>query len=257
MASGKHRNDCHSPLAMLMAAGAKGSVSRRVPYLAVYLMFTVVTAEAGPDSIRIGVQRAAAELSAPRSVDIPAQPLAAALDRYGDTTGREVLYNPSLTDGRTSETVKGIFAPEAALQLLLAGTGLTARFLKDNSFVLVPEAAGSSGGSTAARQYYGVVQARLRDALCRAAVVQPGSYRLTALVWIESSGSVARFERLGSAGSAELDHGIDKVLRNLSVGAPVPAGFAQPVLIMILPRAPGVTMGCDATALPQAAGGVR
>jgi hypothetical protein len=244
---------------MLMATGANGSVSRRVPYLAVYLMFTAVTAEAGPDSVTTGSQRANTELSAPRSFDIPAQPLAAALDRYGDTTGREVLYNPSLTDGRTSETVKGTFAPEAALQLLLAGTGLTARFLKDSSFVLglAPEAAGPSGGSAAARQYYGVVQARLRDALCRATGVQPGSYRMTALVWIEPSGTVTKFERLGSAGSAELDHGIDKVLRNLSVGAPVPAGFSQPILIMILPRAPGVTMSCDATALPQAAGGVR
>jgi hypothetical protein len=70
----------------------------RVPYLAVYLMFTAVTAEAGPDSISTGPQRANTELSAPRPFDIPAQPLAAALDRYGDTTGREVLYNPTLTD---------------------------------------------------------------------------------------------------------------------------------------------------------------
>jgi Secretin and TonB N terminus short domain len=136
-------------------------VWRRVPYLAVYLMFTAVTAEAGPDSAAIGPQRAIAELSAPMSFDIPAQPLAAALDRYGDATGREVLYNPALTDGRTSEPVNGIFVPATALQLLLVGTGLAARFLKDNSFVLVPapEAAAPTGGSAVSRQYYGVVQA--------------------------------------------------------------------------------------------------
>lgn len=234
-------------------------MSRRVPYLAVYLMFTAVAAEAGPDSATMGPQRASTELSAPMSFDIPAQPLAAALDRYGDVTGREVLYNPTLTDGRTSEPVHGIFVPETALQLLLAGTGLTARFLKDNSFVLVPApaAAGHSGGSAAARQYYGVVQARLRDALCRTSGVRPGSYRIAALVWIEPSGAVAKFERLGSAGTIELDRGIDNALRNLSVGASMPAGLAQPMLIVILPQAPGVTMSCDATALPQAAGGVR
>lgn len=244
---------------MLTLAGANESVSRRGPYLAVCLMFMAVPAEAGPDRIAIGSQRADTGLSAPRSFDIPAQPLAAALDRYGDTTAREVLYSPTLTDGRTSETVKGTFVPEAALQLLLAGTGLTARFLKDNSFVLVPapEAAGPSGGSAGARQYYGVVQAKLRDALCRATEVRPGSYRITALVWIEPSGTVVKFERLGSAGNVELDRGIDNVLRNLSVGAPVPAGFAQPILIMILPRAASVTMSCEATAAPQAAGGVR
>jgi hypothetical protein len=242
---------------MLMACRSNGSVWRRVPYLAVYLMFTAVTAEAGSDSVAIGPQRAIAELSAPISFDIPAQPLAAALDRYGDATGREVLYNPTLTDGRTSEPVKGIFVPETALQLLLAGTGLAARFLKDNSFVLVPAPEAPPGGSAVSRQYYGVVQAKLRDALCRTSAVRPGRYRIAALVWIEPSGTVAKFERLGSAGAVELDRGIDNALRNLNVGAPVPAGFAQPMLIMILPNAPGVTMGCEATALPQAAGGVR
>lgn len=234
-------------------------MSRRVPYLALYLMFTAVTAEAGPDSFSIGSQRADTELSAPRSFDIPAQPLASALDRYVDATGLQFLYSQTLTDGRTSETVKGTFVPEVALQLLLAGTGLIARFLKDNSFVLVPapEAAGPSGGGAAARQYYGFVQARLRDVLCQAAGARQGSYRITALVWIEPSGTIARFERLGSAGAVELDRDIDDALRGLSIGKPAPAGFAQPMLILILPRAPGVTMSCDAMALPQTAGGVR
>lgn len=236
-------------------------MSRRVPYLVVCLMFAAVAAEAEPNGATIGLQRANSEVSASMPFDIPAQPLASALDRYGDATGREVLYNPALANGRTSEAVKGTFEPEAALQLLLAGTGLTARFLKDGSFVLVPApaAAGPPEGSAAAlsRHYYGVVQARLRDALCRTNGARPGSYRIAVLVWIEPSGAVAKFERLGSAGTVELDRGIDNALRNFSVGAPVPAGFAQPVLIVILPQASGVTMGCGATALPQAAGGVR
>ncbi|WP_156952079.1 STN domain-containing protein [Bradyrhizobium sp. WSM1743] len=146
-------------------------MSRRVPYLAVCLMFAAVAAEAEPSGAIIGSTRANSEMSVPMSFDIPAQPLASALDRYGDATGREVLYNPALAQGRSSEAVKGSFEPEVALQLLLAGTGLAARFLKDNSFVLVPApvAPGPPEGSAAAltRQYYGVVQARLRDALCR------------------------------------------------------------------------------------------
>lgn len=236
-------------------------MSRRVPYLAVCLMFAAVAAEAEPSGAIIGSPRANSEMSVPMSFDIPAQPLASALDRYGDATGREVLYNPALAQGRTSEAVKGSFGPELALQLLLAGTGLAARFLKDNSFVLVPVpvAAGSPEGSAAAltRQYYGVVQAKLRDALCRTNGARPGSYRIAALAWIAPSGAVARFERLGSAGTAELDRDIDDALRHFSVGAPVPPGFAQPVLIVVLPQASGVTMSCGATALPKAAGGVR
>jgi hypothetical protein len=220
-------------------------VLRRVPYLALSLMFMAVAAEAGPvDS----------ELSAARVFDIPPLPLAAALERYGDATGREVLYNPALTNGRDSASVKGIFLPETALHILLAGTGLSARFMKDNSFVLVPtpEPAGHPDGGAIAqtRHYYGLVQARLRDALCRAGDVRPGRFRIAALVWVEPAGTVAKFERLGSAVDDELDRGIENALRNLSVGAPVPAGFAQPILIVILPRAPGVTMSCAATGLP-------
>jgi len=236
-------------------------VSRRVPYLAVCLMFAAVTAEAEPNGPTIGSPRANSQMSVPMSFDIPAQPLASALDRYGDATGREVLYNPALAQGRSSEAVKGRFEPEMALQLLLAGTGLAARFLKDNSFVLVPapETAEPPAGSAAAltRQYYGVVQARLRDALCRTNGARPGSYRAAVLVWIAPSGTIARFERLGSAGTVELDRSIDDALRHFSVGAPVPAGFAQPVLIVVLPQDQGVTMSCGATVLPQAAGGVR
>src|SRR5262245_9677726 len=70
--------------------------------------------------------------------DIPTQSLAMALERYGDVTGREVLYNTALLEGRRSGAVKGSFSPETALTLLLKGTGLFARFLPDRSYVLVP-----------------------------------------------------------------------------------------------------------------------
>jgi hypothetical protein len=64
--------------------------------------------------------------------------LGPALERHGDVTGHEVLYNSALAQGRRLSPVKDVFTSEMALQKLLEGTGLSAIFLADESFVLVP-----------------------------------------------------------------------------------------------------------------------
>src|SRR5262249_40095830 len=81
---------------------------------------------------------------APILFDILAQPLETALDAYGAASGVQVLYRTSLTAGRRSARVRGILMPEAALNALLAGTGLTARYTTDDSFTLVPQPAALS-----------------------------------------------------------------------------------------------------------------
>jgi hypothetical protein len=186
------------------------------------------------------------------TLDIPSQPLASALERYGDATGHEVLYNTALAQGRRSSAVKGVFTPRAALGRLLEGTGLSANFLADESFVLIPtppadQQAASKGVAPAGQQqYYARIQRSLWDAFCRHSSIGAGDYRVAVKFWIDPSGHVSRYERLGSAGKPDLDRGIDETLRSLWIGAPPPAGFMQPVLIMIVPQAPNVTMGCDA-----------
>lgn len=181
--------------------------------------------------------------------DIPAQPLGAALERYGDGTGREVLYDAALARSRRSGAVQGVFTPAAALRLLLEGTGLSARFMADRTFVLVPppehDAAVSAAPAAVQQGYYARIQASLRNALCSSAEARPGRYRLAALFWIGSSGKVARYERLGSTGAAYLDTTVDDKLRTLAIGGPPPVGFRQPVLVMIVPQAPGVTLACE------------
>src|SRR5262249_19015189 len=76
--------------------------------------------------------------NAPIAFDIPSQSLNAALGRYGDATGREALYDASLTAGRTSSEIRGVLAPDDALRRLLSGTGLTAEFIEETTFVLLP-----------------------------------------------------------------------------------------------------------------------
>lgn len=59
--------------------------------------------------------------------DIPAQPLADALSRYALLSRQPALYDSDQAVGRTSFPVMGAYTAEAALHLLLTGTGLAAR----------------------------------------------------------------------------------------------------------------------------------
>jgi hypothetical protein len=177
---------------------------------------------------------------------IPAQPLASALEEYGNVTGRNALYNSELTVGRRSMGVHGRLAPDAALSSLLEGTGLSASHVTPDSFVLLrapPTAAVGPPGSVS--QYYGRVQLSLQRSLCSDPAVRPGHYRIGLRLWIDAAGDLVRFTRVGSAGTSRLDAGIDRALGRIRIGAPPPAGLAQPLSIVIRPKAPGVTMGCD------------
>jgi hypothetical protein len=69
----------------------------------------------------------------PISFDIPSQPLASALESYSAATGREVLYNSNLIRDRKSRSLAGALNPDAALERLLDGTGLSPRYLADRS----------------------------------------------------------------------------------------------------------------------------
>jgi hypothetical protein len=70
--------------------------------------------------------------------DIPSESLTAALEAYARISGREVLYDGTLATGRRSSKVEGVYAPAAALRLLLSGTGLSAQFKDADFFVLAP-----------------------------------------------------------------------------------------------------------------------
>jgi iron complex outermembrane receptor protein len=62
------------------------------------------------------------------TIDIPAQALSSALIAFSRQTRIEIFVPSSLAAGKRSAAVSGTHSPEAALQRLLAGTGLTYRF---------------------------------------------------------------------------------------------------------------------------------
>ena len=69
--------------------------------------------------------------------NLPAAPLADALNAFSVQTGTQVLFSPDLARGRRSPALSGIMPCEAALDQLLAGTDLTYRFTRQNVFLIV------------------------------------------------------------------------------------------------------------------------
>jgi TonB-dependent siderophore receptor len=62
------------------------------------------------------------------TLNIPAQPLKNALRSFAEATHLQLVYNSELVAGRASPKLSGSYTPAAALQQLLAGSGLEYRF---------------------------------------------------------------------------------------------------------------------------------
>lgn len=182
--------------------------------------------------------------------DIPSQPLVSALEHYGASAGRELLYDAKLAPGRVSTKVQGEFSLTQALRLLLEGTGLVANFATDTAIVIMPAQQPRSRPAAASMPvfrdpqksmvgaYYGVLQNRIKETFCAKAVLLPGQYRIAVQVWVGTGGHVARIGLLGSSGDPARDDAIAATLRVMDVGVAPPAGLEQPFTLVIRPRTP-------------------
>ncbi|MCI1835071.1 MAG: STN domain-containing protein [Achromobacter ruhlandii] len=176
--------------------------------------------------------------------DIAAQPLDAALAAYTQATGMAVLVTSRLTAGRQGSAVRGRLAPREALRLLLAGTGLQARYASASAFTLVesaasapaPRAAGAAPTPAAVTRYAGVLQNTVTRALCQWTGAQFGRYRASLQLWIGRNGVVRQARVLSGTGDARRDEALAGVLSGLIMDAPPPADLPQPVTIVLAPR---------------------
>jgi len=66
-----------------------------------------------------------------RSYDLPAQPLGDALRTVARRSGQSIVAPTGLVAGKRAPALKGDFSPEAAVSLLLAGSGLSPRRVGD------------------------------------------------------------------------------------------------------------------------------
>lgn len=202
----------------------------------------------GPSELLGGVQPAPRVLSGRGSLldfDLPAQPLAAALNQYAYLAKQPVVYPGSLAMGRMASAVTGRFTPEAALQLLLQGTGLTVQKLRTpvgDTFTL-SEAAGRDvpRGDTSAlletpRGFHGLVQARILQALCAQTGTAPGDYSALLRFKLDGEGRVRNAQLLDATGNARRDAAILGALGQLHIERPPQAVAGQSLTMAVLPR---------------------
>ena len=205
-----------------------------------------------------GAQERTLDAGKPITFHIPVQPLAGALQAYGERTGVQVLYESSSARGRSSAAVEGDFTPEAALNLLLAGTDLRVRYIRQDAITLalpsvedsVPpatplaaadlslgtlrvRAAGEGDDTARLRDYSEIVQSDIQKALQKNAKTRAGNYRTVVDLWIDRSRTVQRAEMFRSTGDRERDAAVAATLRGLTISKPAPAGMPQPVRLVI------------------------
>ena len=181
-----------------------------------------------------------------RFFDIPALPLAEALQRFTASTGHSGLYDSGLVAGRRSRGVAGHYTAESALRLMLGDSGLQARYGSPDTFTLAAVATAAPGlaETLAARQrYYGKLQAAMRALLCGDGCA-PGSYRAAVSLWFGDSGQVRRVRLLDSTGSPERDQLLTQRLGRLKLDEAAPPGVGQPITFVIRPGQAAATGDC-------------
>ncbi|WP_447778216.1 energy transducer TonB family protein [Variovorax boronicumulans] len=183
-----------------------------------------------------------------RSIDfnIPAQPLATALDEYAVLSGRPAVFRSALVAGRTSSAVQGRYPAEIGLRLLLRGTGLLSDEVgggKLDAFVL--KSAGENAPVATVpvpsaiddlMAYDGLVQAHIWEAFCEDPRTTPGSFRALLRFGVDASGRIQRARLLGSSGDKGRDAALLEILHRIDVDQAPPQGMPQPLTMLVLPR---------------------
>jgi hypothetical protein len=191
------------------------------------------------------------------SFDIPAQPLAPAIEAYSRATSVQVLYESGWAAGRQSVPLQGSFTPETGLTILLRDTGLVAHYTRSNAITLtLPSAenpdeppAQQFGGAdmvlpslqvqapaeaaASLRKYTGVLQTDIQNALRKNAKTRSGSYSVGIKLWLAPSGAVERAGVFRSTGDTGRDDAVLSVLQGLPLSQAVPANTPQPIRIVI------------------------
>jgi len=189
---------------------------------------------------------AVAENAAGQTFVIPAQPLDQALAAFSVSTGLQMLYDSSLAAGRRSSPVSGAMQPREALVLMLAGTGLTARFTSAGAVVIYAGSAsavtlnpitataapvvGRAGVNAEARAYAEAVQRQTVEALRQDVGLSGGDYALSVRLWVSEQGAARRVEILRGSGDAGRDADFMALASGLRFPVP-PPDLPQPMRI--------------------------
>jgi hypothetical protein len=188
------------------------------------------------------------------NLDIAAQPLATALEAYCAAAGIQMFVDTGSIAGRRSVAVQGEFTRADALQRLLSGTGLAARFVGEQGFTLVAQPSSEADADASKRAllvrqrfagYSAKLQTTLRKALCRSEETRPGTYRFVGRLWIGPPGIVSRAELITSTGSDARDAALLAVLQGAAIGEAPPPDLPQPVTLLLAADKTIAAQYCD------------
>ncbi|MEF3064258.1 hypothetical protein [Pandoraea apista] len=180
--------------------------------------------------------------------DIPAQPLAAAIDRFAAISRQPVVFLDELVDGRLSAAIHRQYDALSALRIMLVGTGLAVDDVSGRqsspggvrAFVLSRVAGTTDDAAPLASApsplFDGLVQSGVWSALCNNPSTEPGGYRALLQFQVDGGGRIRYVRLLGSTGDRYRDAAIVATLTAIDVGQAPPPGLAQPLTLMIVPR---------------------
>ncbi|MBC2385488.1 TonB-dependent outer membrane receptor [Pseudomonas sp. WS 5106] len=203
----------------------------------------------------LGIGTAAQAQSPLLALNLPAQDLEHALQAYSRATGMAVLVDRELTRGRRSIGVRGRFTAQEALAMLLTGSGLMARYARNDAFTLQlpevspPPAARGAAARNAARinnSYATALQQAIEASLCRSPLTRPGSFRALVQVWVNPDGWIEHSRLVSSTGDEQRDEALVRSLGTTQVERPAPSSLRQPVTLLLMPDTTGTRMECTA-----------
>lgn len=205
----------------------------------------------------------AAQTSTPtRRFDISAQPLASALARFATVSGIDIAYRQSLAAGRRSSSIRGEYPVPVALQMLLQGTGLGARFTGATAVIIYEPGAVDAvmprrGASEAPalrlgmaevraplvigkrdqsghRRYAMAVQSEIRELLRIDGAYQGRAFRLEIRIAVQPDGMIRDVVIRRPSGDPDWDRHVVAALTGRAVSSPPPEGLPKPLSFEVM-----------------------
>jgi hypothetical protein len=163
------------------------------------------------------------------------------------------LYDSGISRNLQSTSLKGEFTTADALQMLLAGTSLSARAIAQDAVTIEPLSQesvsqtnlGPAPEKSPHNRYFGLIQASLVRAFCKGNQLRPGGYRAVLTFQIAATGEIRQPRLIGTTGNDGRDRMIARTLYGMSVGSPPPPDLQQPIMMVILPQSSGHSLDCS------------
>jgi iron complex outermembrane receptor protein len=160
--------------------------------LEVFLTYPTLAQDTSTNLDAPGYRLAQAETQ--RSFSIPAQSLADALPAFGQQAGLQITSEASIIAGLSTRGVSGSYEPEAALRILLDGTGLTYRFTDADTVMVEQSILQQQGGE----------RFQIEQTTVEGEKAMPPTALIGNLPEPYAGGQVARGGRLGILGNRDI-----------------------------------------------------